>query len=226
MDGGTTTIWEKRLMKTMSLFPSLNNCIGHFLTPQVYKQAHQVWNARYTSPRWSLQALMGTLLTMAWSVGDSQEERFATARAVYVAAHQHSRRPGTTLAGFLTALGKLPMPVLRVFAEGVRQRLACEEIEAARFGGYVPLACDGTRLECPRAAPLQQHLGEAGKPDSAPMLYLTTLTLLPCGIPWAWHWGKGTANEHAHLRHMLPRLPERSLIVGDAFYVDTNCCAR
>jgi hypothetical protein len=219
MDGGTTTIWEKRLMKTLSIYPSLRDGMVHFLTPPVYKQAHRAWHARYASPRWNLQALVWTALTMAWSVGDSQEVRFATARATYVASHQHSRRPGTTLAGFLAALAKLPMRVLRVFAAGVRQLLNAEWVEAARFGGYVPLACDGTRLECPRAASLQRHLGEAGKRDSAPMLYLTTLTLLPWGIPWAWRWGKGTANEHAHLRHMLPHVPQRSLLVGDAFYV-------
>ena len=52
-----------------------------------------------------------------------EEEVFAAARAAYVAQHQHSRRPGTTLAGFLTALTKLPLPVLRALAQGVRQRL-------------------------------------------------------------------------------------------------------
>jgi hypothetical protein len=219
MDGGTATIWEKRLMKTISAYPSLGEGLAHFLTAQVWKQAHQTWQTRYTSPRWGLQTLVWTLLTMAWCTGDSQEERFATARATFVAAHQRRRRPGATLAGYLMGLSKLPMRVLRALAEGVRTRLAHEWIEAARFAGYVPLACDGTRLECPRAAPLQRRLGEAGKPDSAPMLYLTTLTLLPWGIPWTWRWGKGTANEHAHLRQMLPYLPKRSLIVGDAFYV-------
>jgi hypothetical protein len=44
------------------------------------------------------------------------------------------------------------------------------------------------------------------------------LVLLPLGVPWAWRWGKGTASEHDHLRQLLPTLPERTLLVGDAFY--------
>jgi len=163
--------------------------------------------------------MVKVLVTMTWCAADSLDERFATARAVYVAGQQHNRRPGATLTGFLQALAKLPLAPLRALANGMRARLAQEFVEPLRIGGYVPLACDGTRVECPRAAPLQRHLGEAGKPDSAPMLYLTTLVLLPLGLPWAWRWGKGTANEHEHLRHLLPTLPERSLVVGDAFYM-------
>jgi len=156
---------------------------------------------------------------MAWCCGDSHDERFATARAVYVAAHQRSRRPGSTLAGFLQALAKLPMPVLRALARGVRQRLDAHFVEALRINGWVPLACDGSRLECPRSAELQQRLGEAGKADSAPMVYLTALVLLPLGVLWSWRLGKGTASEHDHLRRLLPTLPERSLIVADACYL-------
>jgi hypothetical protein len=74
-------------------------------------------------------------------------------------------------------------------------------------------------LECPRSEELQRRLGEAGKADSAPMVYLTALVLLPVGLPWSWRWGKGTANELDHLQRLLPTLPERSLIVADAFYL-------
>jgi hypothetical protein len=156
---------------------------------------------------------------MTWCSGQSQEERFATARAVYVAHHQRSRRPGTTLAGFLTALAKLPLPVLRALVQGVRQRLAARWVEPLRVGGWVPLACDGSRLECPRSEQLQQRLGEAGKPGSAPSIYLTTLVLLPLGVVWSWCWGKGTASEHHHLRQLLRTLPRQALIVADACYL-------
>jgi hypothetical protein len=198
---------------------SFQDCLSQFLTPQVWKQAHQAWQPEYSPPRWSLQPLIWVLLSMAWCCGDSHDERFATARAVYVAAHQQSRRPGSTLAGFLQALAKLPMPVLRTLARGVRQRLETQFVEALRLNGWLPLACDGSRLECPRSAELQRHLGEAGKTDSAPMMYLTALVLLPLGVLWSWRLGKGTASEHDHLRRLLPTLPERSLIVADACYL-------
>jgi hypothetical protein len=111
------------------------------------------------------------------------------------------------------------MPVLRALARGVRERIGAELVEALRINGWVPLACDGSRLECPRSAELQQRLGEAGKTDSAPMVYLTALVLLPLGVLWSWRLGKGTASEHDHLRRLLPTLPERSLIVADACYL-------
>jgi hypothetical protein len=73
-----------------------------------------------------------------------QEERFANARAAYVAHHQHRRRPGATLAGFLSALAPVPMPVPRVLAFGVRQRIGVPWAESLRLkAGWLPLACDG-----------------------------------------------------------------------------------
>jgi Transposase DDE domain len=207
----------------MSQAPSLGtfrNALAQFLTPQVRKQAHQACRPRSTSSLWSLQPLVWVLLTMTWCLGQSPEERFAAARAVYVAHYQRSRRPGTTLTGFLTALAKLPLPVLRVLARGVRQRLGTLWVEWLRLvGGWVPLACDGSRVECARSAQLQQRLGEAGKPGSAPTLFVTTLELLPLGVVWSWWWGKGTASEIHHLRRLLPTLPRRALIVADAGYL-------
>lgn len=136
-------------MKQTPTACALGAALSQFLTPQVWKQAHQAWRTPYAPPRWALPPLVWVLLTLAWCTGQSQEERFATARAVSVAHHQRARRPGTTLAGFLTALAKLPLPVLRALAHGVRQRLGGLWVDALRVGGWVPLACDGSRLECP-----------------------------------------------------------------------------
>lgn len=129
----TTPTWEKRLMRKNTCTRSFHDCLSQFLTPQVWKQAHQAWRPEYSPPRWALQPLVWVLLSMAWCCGDSHDERFATARAVYVAAHQRSRRPGSTLAGFLQALAKLPMPVLRALARGVRERLDAQFVEALRI---------------------------------------------------------------------------------------------
>jgi Transposase DDE domain len=210
-------IWEKQLMQKLCV-QSFHVGIAHVLTPQVFKQAHQVWRPGYEPPRWSLHALVWTLLGMAFCAGDSQEERFVTARAAYVAGHQKLRRPGATLIGFGMALVKLPLVVFRALAAGVRQQIDKHFVASLRINGWLPMACDGTRQECPRAEQLQRRLGQAGKPESAPMVYLTALVLLPLGVPWAWRWGKGTASEHDHLRQLLPTLPEQTLLVGDAFY--------
>src|ERR1700704_1256583 len=91
-------------MRKRPCFRSFGDCLSQFLTPQVFKQAHQAWSQPHAPSRWRLKPLLWLLLSMAWCCGDSQDERLATARAVYVAAHQRERRPGKTLAGFLDAL--------------------------------------------------------------------------------------------------------------------------
>jgi hypothetical protein len=199
---------------------SFQEALWQFLTPLVWKQVHQAWRPKQTASRWTMQPLFWVLLSMTWCCGDSEGERFATARAFYVSCHQRRRRPGDSLQGFQMALARLPLRVLRVLAAALRQQLARRWVDRLRIGkgGYVPLACDGSRLECPRTRQLQNRLGEAGKADSPPMVYLSTLVLLPLGLLWSWRLGKGTASEHDHLRYLLRTLPKRSLIVADAFY--------
>jgi hypothetical protein len=137
---------------------SFLECLGHFLTPQVWKQAQQAVPRR-RAWRWQTQPLLFVLLCMTWCTGDSLPERFETARAFYLALHQRRRRPGKTFAGFEKALAALPMPVLRAVASAVRGRLM--RVFAARFtvDGFIPLGCDGSRLACPRSAELERRLG-------------------------------------------------------------------
>ncbi len=205
-------------MRKDTCFRSFREVLSQFLTPQVWKQAHQAWHPAHTPSRWKLTPLVWVLLGMAWCCGNSLDERFATARAVCVASNGKSRRPGGTLQGFLQALERLPMPVLRALARGVREGLGEQFVDGLRLNGWLPMACDGTRLECPRSKELQQRLDTAGKPDAAPTIYLTAMVLLPLGLLWSWQWGKGTASEHYHLRRLLPTLPERTLLVADALY--------
>src|SRR6266436_577184 len=209
---------EKRLMRQTT--GSFRDGLTQFLTPQVWKQVHRARRSKQLASRWTLQPLFWVLLTMTWCCGDSEGERFASARAFYVACHQKQRRPGETLQGFQMALARLPMRVLRALANALRRQLAQRFVPALRIGkgGYVPLGCDGSRLECPRAEELQARLGEAGKPDSAPTVHVSALVLLPLGLLWSWCLGKGTASEHDHLRCLLSTLPQRALIVADAFY--------
>jgi hypothetical protein len=197
---------------------SFANIVSQFLTPRVWKKAHQAWQAKHSGSRWTLQAIVWVLLAMAWGLGDSVEERFATARAACVAHHLKARRPGRTLAGFLHALANLPMPVLRTLSRCLSEQFAEKFLDAARIGGWAPFACDGTRLACPRSQELQERLGQSGQATSPPMIYLTALVLLPLGLPWVWRFGKGNADERQHLRSMFTRLPAKSLVVGDALY--------
>ncbi len=199
---------------------SLAHCLAEFLTPAVWKQAHR---ARATGrrkaalrrqPRWSTQPLLLVLLLMTWCTGDSQAERFETARATCTVCLGQRRRPGKTVAGFHKALARLPLAVLRALAAGVRCRLAAllDLIDQ----GFVVLGCDGSLLECPRSAELEQRLGDRGQEHSAPALWVTALVHLRTGVLWSWRLGKSTAAEREHLRCLLHTLPAAALVVADA----------
>jgi hypothetical protein len=199
---------------------SLVEILREFLTPALWKQAHQVRRRtqKKVSSRWMVQPLVLMLLLMTWSHGDSQAERFECAKAYCQVCLHKRRNPGKTVQGFQKALARLPMVVLRTLASGVRGVLA------ARLGvhwyveGFVPIGCDGSRVECPRSTQLEERMGQAGKDKSAPTLWVTALVHLRWGVPWAWRFGKGTASEREHLGCLLSELPRLALLVADAGY--------
>lgn len=199
-------------------YTSAAACLARWLTPHAWRQAHQAHHPKKASPQWALHPLLLTLLLMTWVSGDSQAERFETARAFYVATHPHDRRPGRTLAGFQKALARLPLPVLHALFAAVRGALQAAFQPSWRSNGFVVMACDGSRLECPRSAELERRLGRCGKGEAAPMLALSALVLLPAGVLWSWHLGPAAAHEHDQLRQLLPTLPRGTLLVADAFY--------
>src|ERR1051326_4797118 len=231
---------------------SFLQCLGYFLTPQVWKQALRAVPRR-RAWRWQTQPLLFVLLCVTWCAGESLPERFETARAFSVALHQRRRRPGKTFAGFDQALTKLPVPVLRAVAAAVRSRLA--QVFAKQFwvDGFIPLGCDGSRLACPRSEELERRLrlGQKPKkkkrkqpvpaapaapadpvPDSAqsraagtPQLWGTAALHLGLGVLWSWRLGGGGASERDHLRRLLATLPRGALLVADAGYVGYDVMA-
>ena len=89
--------------------------------------------------------------------------------------------------------------------------------------GWTAFGCDGTRLECPRTQQLEDDLGRASKPGSAPMLWITALVSLRTGVLWSWRLGTAKAGERQHLLDLLEDLPRAPLapvlLVCDAGYV-------
>jgi hypothetical protein len=209
---------QRRRMRT------LGDCLRQFLTPSVWKQGQKAIARPWRASRWRIQPLLITLVLMTFACGDSQEERFESARAVMVALQPKRRRPGETLPGFQLALGRLPMRVMRAVMGGVRARLPEALGRRWQTDGFVVLGCDGSRLECARIPSLEARLGAAGKADSAPSIWLTAVVHLATGVPWAWRFGKGTASERDHLKHLLRALPAMALIVCDAGYVGFDLC--
>ena len=99
---------------------TLRASLRNFLTPALWKQAHCACPGRRQQPRWALQPLVLVLLCLTWASGDNTAERFETAKGFVSACLPKRRRPGKTVQGFHQALARLPLPVLRVVAAGLR----------------------------------------------------------------------------------------------------------
>lgn len=198
---------------------SLLEFVRQFLTPQVWKQARRSVPKRRSQPRWDLQPLVLVLLAMTWTAGDSELERFEAARGFYVMSYEGRKRPGKTLAGFQKALARIPMRQLWALAQGVRDQIQLRYAERLVIDGFVPMGCDGSRVECPRAAELEARLGKGSKETSAPTAWVTAFVHIGLGLLWSWQIGKGTADERLHLRQMLSLLPPQALVVADAAYL-------
>jgi hypothetical protein len=198
---------------------SLLGYLRQFLTPQACKQARRAVPRRRAHPRWDLQPLLFIALAMTWAAGDSQAEKFQTARGFYVASHEARKRPGKTLQGFQKALARVPLRQFRALAAGVRHQIRRRFAERLLVDGFEPMGCDGSRIECPRAAELEARLRRAGKDHSAPTVWVTAFVHLSTGLLWSWHLGPGTADERRHLKRLLATLSPGALIVADAAYM-------
>jgi hypothetical protein len=208
----------KRVPRSAQTLPA---CLRQFLTPAVWKQAQRGAPAPRPNTRWGFHHLILVLLAMTWSLGDSAPERFEMARGLVAICRPKRRRAGRTHQGFQKALCRLPMRPLVTLAAAVRRRLDALLGESLVVDGFVPLGCDGSRLECVRNDELRARLGKAGKAgkaDSAPALWVTALVHLTTGVPWAWWLGKGHASEREHLRRLLTTLPALALLIADAGY--------
>ena len=95
------------------------------------------------------------------------------------------------------------------WAVGAAVRRQLEHILADRMvvNGWTAFGCDGTRMECPRTQQLEDDLGRASKPGSAPMLWITALVSLRTGVLWSWRLGTAKAGERQHLLDLLEDLP-------------------
>ena len=120
----------RRLQHPQSLMEHLRQ----FLTPQVWKQARQAVPRGRSLPRWDLQPLVIIMLALTWAAGDSQEEKFETARGYYVASHEARKRPGKIVQGIQKALSRVPMRNSRRWPRGC----------AIRSGSASPSGCWST----------------------------------------------------------------------------------
>lgn len=190
--------------------------LGELLTPAIWKQAKQARHVKRRSRRWSAQPLVLCLLVMTWCCGDSQAERFETAKGFVAVCLQKRRRPGKSVQGFQRALTRMPIQVLRLIAVGVRQRLLA--LLDLKSDGFIVFGCDGSSLETPRVEELDRRLDPPLKGQARTQIWVTALVLLRTGLLWSWRVGKGYNRERSHLRALLTTLPAAALVVADAGY--------
>jgi hypothetical protein len=197
---------------------SLPACLRQFLTPAAWKQARRSLVGPRRETRWIFHHLILVALAMTWSLGESTPERFAMARGIVAICRPGRRRAGATAQGFQKALTRLPMRPLVALAAAVRRRIMARLGDDMLVHGFIPLGCDGSRLECCRNDELLARMGKAGKTDSPPALWVTALVHLSTGIPWSWQLGRGNASERAHLGRLIATLPALALalVVADA----------
>src|SRR3954447_3426735 len=205
---------------------SLSGSIRQFLTPEAWKQARRAAGLAgcRKDPRWALQPRILVRIMMTWCPGQTEAEHFITARTFYVRAHRPERkRPGKHFGGFHKAVARLPITIWWAVGDAVRRNLERVLADRLAVDAWTAFGCDGTRLECPRTAQLEDDLGQASKPGSAPMLWITALVSLRTGVLWSWRLGTAKASERQHLvalRENLPRAALASiLLVCDAGYV-------
>jgi hypothetical protein len=205
---------------------SLSASIRQFLTPEVSKQARLAARAAscHNDPRWTLQPLILIWALMTWCTAPTDAERFLAARTFYVRVHGPKRqRPGKHFSGFHEAVQRLPLTVWWAFGTAVRRQIYRVLADRMVVDGWTAFGCGGTRLECPRTEQLEHDLGRAGKPGTAPMLWVTALVSLRTGVLWSWRLGTAKAGERQHLLELLEDLSHAVLgsvlLVCDAGYV-------
>src|SRR4051794_20695952 len=208
-----------RKLRQLQQPQSLLGYVRQFLTPQVCKQARHVVPRGRAHPRWDLQPLLFIVLAMTWAAGDSQAEKFQTARGFYVASYEARKRPGKTLQGFQKALSRVPIRQFEALAAGVRDQIRLRSAQRLLVHGFEPMGGDGSRIECPRATELEARLHPTGKKDSAPTVWVTAFVHLGTGLLWSWRLGLGDADERVHLVHLLATLSPAALVVADAAYM-------
>lgn len=166
--------------------------------------------------RWSDRLLVTAALLLTWLPARKMQEAFAHARENVIAMYPTRKRPGRALSGFLKAWRRRSDELLKHITPTLRQRTIARAGHAWRWGGWVVLGVDGSRINCPRTAVNEQAFGCAGRSKTAPQQLLLTIFHVASGLPWTWRRGRGDASERHLLRDALPELPKNTLLLADA----------
>jgi hypothetical protein len=184
--------------------------------PQLFRAV-----ARHGNEDWTPRTVLWVSLIMFWLAGKTLDEQFSQARRIVKFLRPHGNVP-VSYSGFVAAQIRHGPLVGRI----VIPRLRPDESWGSswRVLGWLLLAVDGTRFECPRTASNERGLGCAGREKTAPQVFHTLLKHVGTGLPWDFRLGPGTDSERRHLLEMLAELPENTLLTADAGFVSYALC--
>lgn len=171
---------------------------------------------------WASVAVAVVWLFQSFSRGASLEERFENARRWIRTLVPRARRR-TTYQGFVKALRRSPL-LPEWIAAAFRERLREESGPGWTIAGWVPLAMDGTRFECPRSRSCQRAFRLASRPKSAPQLALVSLWHLGLHAWFDFRVAPARVGERTLVRDLSDGLPRRTLLVGDAGFIGYEFC--
>jgi hypothetical protein len=162
-------------------------------------------------------------LIMFWVSGKTLEEQFSAARRIVKFIRPNWKMP-VSYSGFVSAQIRC-WPLIRwlLFSQLRPDRSIGS---SWRVLGWLLLAVDGSRFECPRTTSNEEGLGCAGRDKTAPQIFQTMLQHVGTGLPWDIRLGPGTDSERRHLDEMLAELPENTLLTADAGFISYQLCAQ
>lgn len=188
--------------------------------------------------RWSPRALAMAAILWTWSNESTLHERFFVSRRLIL----HLLSPVAGLASsyqaFMKVLRRWTEPLIKALQFALRKQLQDKLASRWAFHGWVAFGVDGSRMELPRTVShVQAYAPSSGRPGKrkrsrrrsgsvaharmaqVPHLWITTMFHVGTGLPWDWKMGPSDSSERAHALEMLPRLPERALLVADAGFI-------
>lgn len=192
----------------------LQHAIAHFLPARGLPLQSEDGRVRWTD---RLLAMVAILMT--WQSAGTLHEAFGLSRVLAIGMYDSRRRPGKTLCGFIEALQEASDSLVEVISQTLRHRVRTLAGASWDWLGYVVMAVDGSRIDCPRTRANEIAFGCAGRKKTGPQQFLTTVFHLGTGLIWDWRKGPGTDLERSHLRQMISDLPRRTLLLMDAGYV-------
>lgn len=158
---------------------------------------------------------------MHWLPERTLQERFSRARQLVHRLHPRWKLP-VSYSGFVEA----QLRTMHQIGPELRKLLRPEDswAESWLVHGWLLLAVDGTKFECPRTEANEQKLGCAGAEKSCPQVFQTTILHLGTGVPWDFEVGPGIESERRQLDRMLNALPENAMLVADAGFISFALC--